>query len=147
MEILKHRKVFLLIMAMVLGYASWELPRILVPGTEQVEIFFFGSVKTNIELSRNISILCQILSGMVFGFLDPKRGPLWGAATMLPIFVLATLDAVLGLSPHNLFGIEIIMYTVFTIPPILGALVGGFIKWLILKVRTITSKETKRDEQ
>lgn len=138
----KHRKVFLLITAIVLGYVSWELPRILIPGTEQVEIFFFGTVKTNINLSGDISLLCQILSGMILGFWDPKRGLLWGAATMLPIFILSTLDAFLGFSPHSLYGIEVVMYVIFTIPPMLGALLGGFIKWLISRGGTTAPKET-----
>lgn len=119
------RKVKLLMAAFLLGYASWELPRIMVPGTERVELLFFGSIETNIVLSRNISILCQMVSGMILGVLDPRHGPFWGAGTMMPIFALATLEAVLGFSPHNLFGIEMIMYVIFTIPPVLGGVAGS----------------------
>jgi hypothetical protein len=142
METPKHRVIFVLITAMVLGYASWVLPRILIPGSEQVELPILITVKTNGEVSRNISIICQIISGLILGYWDPKRGLAWGASTMLPIFILSALDAALGFSSHNLLGIEFVMYVIFTIPPMIGALFGIFINRLISRRRVTASKET-----
>ena len=50
--------------------------------------------------------------------------------------VFATLEALLGLAPHNLLGIEIVMYALFTIPAILGAFIGGAVRWSIWRVVT-----------
>jgi hypothetical protein len=140
MKMPEQQKIFILIATMVLGYLSWELPRIIIPGMEEVQIYLYGTIKTKIKLSGYVSILCQILSGMILGFWDSKRSLLWGAATMLPIFILATLDAALGFSPHSLYGIELVMYVIFTIPPMLGSLVGGLIHWSISRRETSTSK-------
>src|SRR5581483_7317505 len=122
----KINKVTLLFIATILGYFSWILPPIIIRGTEQVEGHFGISVLTDISQARNYSILCLFISGVILGFLDPRRGPFWAMATMLLVIILATIDGLFGFSPHSLFGIEIIMYAIFTIPAFLGALLIKF---------------------
>ncbi len=126
---------------MTLGYASWVLPRIFIPGGTAVQIPPLISVLTDVERARNYSILCLAVTGLLLGLLDPRRGPQWGAATVLPIFSFATLEGVLNLARHNLYGIEVIMYAVFTLPAVLGGYVGRFLRQLILRARRPTSRE------
>lgn len=127
---------------MTLGYASWVLPRIFVPGSTPVKISPLISVLTDVERSRNYSILCLALTGLVLGLLDPRRGPQWGAATVLPIFSFATLEGMLNLTPHNLYGIEVIMYAVFTLPAVIGGYVGRVLRRVISRARRMPHEET-----
>ena len=126
---------------MTLGYASWVLPRIFIPGSTPVKISPLISVFTDVERARNYSLLCLAVTGLLLGLLDPRRGPHWGAATGLPIFSFATLEALLNLAPHNLYGIEVIMYAVFTLPAVVGGYFGRFLRQLISRARRPTSRE------
>lgn len=117
----KIPKIPLFFLALTLGYAAWVLPATIIPGTEEVEIPFGISTLTDIARSRNYSILSLFISGVILGFLDPRGGPLWAMATMLLVLVFATIEGLFGFSAHNLFGIEIIMYGIFTIPAVFGA--------------------------
>jgi hypothetical protein len=135
------RTIVLLILAMALGYASWVLPPILIPGTTPVKMPPLISVATDVERSRNYSTLCLAISGLLLGLLDPRRGPHWGTATMLPVFGLATLEGLLNLAPHNLYGIEVIIYAVFTLPAVIGGYFGRFLRRLISRARGPTSRE------
>lgn len=132
------RTVFLLILAMALGYASWVLPPVLIPGTTVVKMPPLISVATHVERSRNYSVLCLAVTGLLLGLLDPRRGPHWGAATMLPVLGLATLEGLLNLAPHNLYGIEVIMYAIFTLPAVIGGYFGRFLQRLISRARGTT---------
>ena len=112
---------------MIFGYASWVLPRVLVPGPVEGHVPLLIHFSTHVERAKFYSILCLAITGLILGLLDSKRPVLWGAATGLPIGVFALVEAFLGLASHNLLGIELVMYAIFTIPSIMGALLGSFI--------------------
>ena len=65
---------------------------------------------------------------MMLGFLNSKQWFLSGAATMLLVIILVVVDAFLGLSRHNLFGIELMVYMILVLPGILGAWIGHLIR-------------------
>ena len=143
MQLPNKRTILFLILAMTLGYASWVLPRIFVPGSTPVKISPLISVLTDVERSRNYSILCLAVTGLLLGLLDPRRGPQWGAATMLPAVVFATLEAAFNLAPHNLYGIEVIMYAVFALPAVVGGYVGRVLRRVISPARRTPPEETE----
>jgi hypothetical protein len=114
------RRSLLLIAALFLGSIAWILPMLLFPVAmldSPVETLLF--------------ILILLTGGAVMGYLDPPFGVFYGAVTMVPIFTWSTIDGMLGFHSHNLYGIEIVLYAVFTLPAILGAGIGGFSKYLL----------------
>lgn len=120
-------------LAMLLGYASWVLPVLIIPGNEQIpppiRLFSDKSIYTDTKLSWNYSLAFLILTGMFLGFLGPRHWLRLGACTMLLVFIVATLELLLELEPpHKLYGIEIMMYIVLTLPGIIGAWLGSFIR-------------------
>lgn len=137
------RTVSLLILAMALGYASWVLPPILIAGSTPIKMSPLISVLTDVERSRNYSILCLAVTGLLLGLLDPRRGPKWGAATMFPAFVFATVEGALNLAPHNLYGIEVIMYAVFALPAIIGGYLGRVLRRIISRAGRMPHEETE----
>jgi len=122
---------FLISAALILGYLSWIGPRILIPGPDEGEFPILIRVSTNGDLALKVSIVCQVLTGTLLGYIDPRHPLLWGSLTMALVAGLALFDAVVGLSRHNLLPIELAMYILFTVPPISGAFLGKFLKWTI----------------
>src|SRR6058998_1509068 len=86
--------------AMLLGYASWVLPRLLIPGADRVDLpiglFTTTAVMTDVTQAWIYSLVCLVLSGLIVGFLDPPHWLSSGASTLLPVFLMTALDAILG---------------------------------------------------
>lgn len=108
-----------LMSALALGGGTWALA-------------FYAPFLTDSNKGKFIAI-CLVVIEAIFGFLDPKRGALWGAATGLPIVVFTILVA-LFVEPekHNLFDIELFLAFIFMLPAIAGALLGKLIKKFFL---------------
>ena len=62
---------------------------------------------------------------------------------MLPAVVFATLEAAFNLAPHNLYGIEVIMYAVFALPAVVGGYVGRVLRRVISPARRTPPEETE----
>jgi hypothetical protein len=127
----RKREVLLVVVAMVLGYAAWILPRVLVPGPVNGHFPLLVEFSTDPERANWYSLLSLVSIGVLLGLLSGKNykfGAKLGAFTGVPIAVLALVEGVLGLASHSLFGIELFMYALFTIPAILGAMLGVFVK-------------------
>lgn len=130
----KYPASILLVLAMVLGYASLILPPILTPGEDQFRIpipIQQISVLTDSKLSGLMSVIALCLTGVLLGFLDPELGPLWSFATMLPVAVLTTIEFLFRLAPHHLYPVEMFMYFVQAMPALIGAFVGCFLHRII----------------
>lgn len=127
----QHRRVFFLIAAMILGYASWILPAMFIPGNDRLKWPLSPSLMTDGPRSHFYMNVGLAIIGLVFGLLDPKRGALLGAATGLPIAILSIVEALLGAASHNLLGIEFFVYAIYTLPAILGGLLGGLTRRII----------------
>lgn len=138
----RYRKFMLLSLACILGFLSWLGPILVIPGNEKHRLPMFPEVLTDKGQVFIYMVICLSISGLILGFIDHKRGALWGFATMLPISILAALEGALGFASHNLLGIEIIVYAIYTIPAIVGGLVGAYISRLISRKRVTASKET-----
>lgn len=129
-----RKKIILFIAALLLGYAAWILPLILIPGPVKDEAPIMITFSTDPEKANFYTLVLLTACGVFLGLLTPgnyKQGALLGAATGLPMVVLSFVEGVLGIASHTLWGIEVFMYMLFTIPAILGALIGTFIKRLI----------------
>lgn len=124
------KRITLVTASMALGYASWVLPLVLVAGSVQVEIPPLISVSTNPEVTKFVWPICLFATGLLTGFFAEGYGwaVLIGSATGFPIVVFAVAEMVFGLASHNLWPIEFAMYAVFTIPAILGSLLGVFVR-------------------
>ena len=116
---------------MILGYASWILPGIFVLGDDKLKWPLFPLLMTDSDRAHFYMSISLAIIGLIFGLLDPRRGALWGAATGLPMVLSSIVEASLGISSHNLLGIEFIVYGIYTLPAILGGLFGGLIKWMM----------------
>lgn len=129
------RKLLLSSVAMVLGFVSWVGPEYLISGPDSIPgLLFFPPTRTNVNLATLYSVLSLTLSGVVLTLLDPKHNPLWGAATALPMIILSTIDGMLNLHRHNLYGIEIVVYILYSTPAILGGVATRIVRWGILRL-------------
>lgn len=126
-----RHKVVSITAALILGYASWVLPVVLIPGPVEDEIPIMIHFSTDPDIANFFTLLSLAVSGILLGLLSQsnyKRSTLLGSATGLPIVVLSFVEVFLGLASHSLLGIELFMYALFTIPAVLGALLGTFLK-------------------
>lgn len=119
--------------AMLLGYASWVLPRLLIPGADRVDLpiglFTTTAVMTDVTQAWIYSLVCLILSGLIVGFLDPPHWLSSGGSTLFLVFIVTTLEVVFEIEPrHKLYGVEVIIFVIHTIPGIVGACLGQFIR-------------------
>ena len=106
-------------------------------------VFGLISVNTVQLLSRKVGfhespffllaeLLPLFLIGVMAGFFNPKNAWLWGISTMSLFPVLAFIEMMKDPYSHNLWPIEFIMYGFMTIPGIIGAYIGTFIRKKII---------------
>lgn len=119
------------VLAAILGLLSIIIPPLLTPQTQYYDSPLFPLIGTGIEnLSLNgISFL--FLSGIVLGFLCPKRAWLWGLGTMFLFPVLAFAEMIADPYSHNLWPFEFIIYGLMTIPGIGGAYTGIWVRKML----------------
>lgn len=136
MERHRQRTTILFVSSMAFGYAAWVLPLILIHGQVSDQVPFLIHYSTDPERANFWSLLSLSAIGLVVGLLCPKqyvKSALLAAATGLPIAILATVEGALGLAGHSLYGIELFMYGLFTIPAVAAALLGSFVSGLIVR--------------
>jgi hypothetical protein len=122
-----HRNLSFVIAALILGYACWIIPFVLNPGTQYLRWPLSPLMRTDPFYGFLYMLVSLFTLGLVLGYLDPARGMLWGAITGLPMIALSFVEGFLGRS-HSLCGTEVALYTVFTLPAILGGLLGRLLK-------------------
>jgi hypothetical protein len=115
---------------MMLGYASWVLPYVLIAGPVEGEMPLLIHFSSDPDIAKWVVLVCLFLSGLAAGFF--AEGDKWavmaGSATVFPVITFALAEMFLGLASHNLWPIEFGMYAVFTMPAIVGALLSVFVK-------------------
>jgi hypothetical protein len=126
-------------LAMILGFASWILPDLIISGTEPAQLpirFIIDTpIMTNHQISSNLRLICLVLTGITMGFLFPKYWLSSGLATMLLVLVFSLIDAAL-MGGHNLLGIEMFVYAFFSLPGLIGSFIGRFISNMFQKKGT-----------
>lgn len=121
---------------MILGYISWVVPGMIIPGNFEEKLPLTPATMTDSDKAFFYMEVCLIGSGLFLGILDPKRGALWGAATGLPMVILSFIEGALNLASHNIWFIEVFVYALYTLPAVFGGLLGTFIRWLIPRIQT-----------
>ncbi len=118
------------IIAMVLGYAWWVLPAILIPGNDAVRLPILmrdDQFMTNSSSAWYTFLIGLFLSCIVAG-VYVRHYLVFGTSTMLLPIIVTTLDAMLGLHSHKLIGVEWIIYVVLTPIGVAGAILGHYIR-------------------
>ena len=131
----RYRPVYFLLAAMILGYGAWVVPPILIPGNEELRWPLLPTIMTDSYKVRFYMVISLSILGAALGFLDPARGMLWGAMSGVPIMLASFIEGALGLVRHNLWGVEVLVYAVFTLPAILGGGIGSYISRLIYRLK------------
>jgi len=112
----------------ILGLASFMIPAVLTPGYIKRHYDPFYPILSMILGPEIIRYLGLAITGFIIGFLNPKHPWRWGLATMSLFPILAIIEMVVDPYSHNLWPFEFLMYGVLTVPGILGAITGAFIR-------------------
>jgi hypothetical protein len=112
----------------VLGLISIIIPPLWIVDVKAYESPLFPMVRTGIEGMSLWTLLFLFLSGTFLGVIYPKHEILWGISTMFLFPILAFMEMMKDPYSHNLWPIEFILYGVATIPSIVGAYIGAFIR-------------------
>lgn len=112
----------------VLGIISIIIPPLWIVDVKVYESPLFPLLRTGIEGMSGWSYLFLFSSGIFLGAIYPKREILWGISTMSLFPILAFLEMMKDPYSHNLWPIEFVIYGFTTIPGIIGAYAGTFIR-------------------
>jgi len=107
-----------------LGVLSIVFPVFFQPDLKQYDAPLFPLIRTGIEGISIWSFIFLFLSGFVVKFFIELSGWKIGLLTMalFPIWILA--EVIIDPTSHNLFPFEIILYSLYTIPAIIGAYIS-----------------------
>jgi len=123
--------VLFFIVAAVLGSLSIILPPYISPGKKVVfyDAPLFPIIATAI---KNLSIfpttLLLLIAGFIVGYLKSDIWWLLGFATVILFPIAAISEMILYPTTHNLWPLELLVYGILSIPPIIGALLGSKLK-------------------
>lgn len=108
----------------LLGVLSIILPVFFLPDLNQYESPLFPMIRTGIEGISMWSFIFLFLSGFVVKFFINLSGWKIGLLTMalFPVWVLA--EVIIDPTSHNLFPFEFLLYSLYTIPAIIGAYIS-----------------------
>jgi hypothetical protein len=121
--------ILLLLTTMALGYASWALPPLLIHGAQRWPIPIFFHPLTDASIAFPVSIICLVGSGLLLSLLFSWPAMLIAPVTSLQLFVFAFFDQ----DPHQLLPFEIFIYAIYSLPALIGALIGYAMRELITK--------------
>ena len=83
-----------------------------------------GSPANMIDGMQPISFPLLVAVGAAAGAVAPRQFWVVGVATMVLFPVIAIIGAVADPTSHNLLGLELLMYGVFSVLPVAGAALG-----------------------
>jgi len=112
----------------VLGLISIIIPPLWIVDVKAYESPLFSMVRTGIEGMSLWTFLFLFLSGMFLGVIYSKYELLWGISTMSLFPILAFLEMATEPNSHNIWPMEFVIYGFCTIPGIIGAYIGAFIR-------------------
>jgi hypothetical protein len=130
-RVLQLRNVVFFIIAAVLGFTSIIVPAYIKPGDKLVfydaPLFpIFATAIKNLSIFPTAVLL--IIAGFIVGYLKSEIWWLLGFATIMLFPVAAVCEMVLYPKTHNLWPVEMLLYGILSIPPIIGALLGSRLK-------------------
>jgi hypothetical protein len=122
------RNVFFFIIAAGLGFIFVIAPPYIKPAGEVVfyDAPLFPMIATAI---KNFSIfpttILLTIAGIIVGYLKPEIWWLLGLATVILFPIASISEMVLYPTTHNLWPLELLIYGIMSIPPIIGAFLGS----------------------
>ena len=130
-RLLQVTNVFVFIIAGALGFLSIILPPYISPGKKVVfyDAPLFPIIATAI---KNLSIFPTafflLIAGFIVGYLKSDMWWIVGIATVILFPLAAISEMILYPTTHNLWPLELLVYGILSIPPIIGALLGSKLK-------------------
>jgi hypothetical protein len=127
-RVLQLRNVFFFIIAAVLGFISIIVPPYIKPGDKLVfydpPLFpIFATAIKNFSIFPTTILLT--IAGIIVGYLKPEIWWLLGLATVILFPIASISEMVLYPATHNLWPLELLIYGIMSIPPIIGAFLGS----------------------
>lgn len=129
----RKKRLGIFVLAAILGLVSVTVPPLLNTGTKYYNSPLFPWVVTGIENLSLSTIGFLFLSGMLLGLLCPEHPWLLGLGTMALFPILSLIEMVVDSSSHNLLPFELFLYMFMTVPGIIGAYIGSFLKRRFVK--------------
>lgn len=133
-----QRKLLLVAIGTVLSLLSWLGPPYLFNGSDRADgMLFLPGTATDAFRATIVRLGGLFVTGSILAWLDQKFGSLLGSLLLgsllsVPMILVSTLDVSLGLHRHNLYGIEIVVYVVYSTPGILGILATRAVRKYLL---------------
>lgn len=125
--------VIVFILGAVLGLISIIIPPLWIVDVKVDQSPVFPMVWTGIEGMSLWTLFFLFSSGIFLGVIYPKRKILLGMSTMSLLPILAFIEMSVVPNSHNIWPIEFVIYGFCTIPGIVGAYIGAFIRKKTLK--------------
>lgn len=118
---MKQNILLIYLLISILGVLSIMLPVYFLPDLKQYESPLFPVIRTGLEGISMWSFVFLFLSGFVVKFFFKLSGWKIGLLTMalFPIWIIS--EVIVDSTSHNMFPFEIILYSIYTIPAIVGA--------------------------
>lgn len=133
MKIDKEIKKLLLwfIICAIVGFLCVTLPPYFVGIKKYYDSPLFPYIRTAIEnqggKAFKVSFIMLFIEGIFIGILRPKYWLLLSVATISIFSITSIVEGIYDSSSHNLIPFEFVIYTFFSIPVCLGALISKFI--------------------
>lgn len=125
---MERKEIWIYLLAAILGFLSIILPTFFLPDLKQYDSPLFPIVRTGIEGVSKWSFIFLFLSGLGVSLLGKLSSWKIGLMTMGLFPVLAILEIIADQTSHNMLPIEIIFYSIYSIPAIIGAYLAQVIK-------------------
>ena len=124
----RKKDLIFFVIAAILGLASFIIPVTLNSKIKYYDSPLFPLIRTGIEGFSFFAMSCLVINGIILGFLNSRCPWRWGLATMAFFPILAIIEMIADPYSHNLWPIEFVVYGILSIPAVLGAIIGAFIK-------------------
>lgn len=120
--------VIYVLFAALLGILAIIIPVLILPNIKHYNYGLLPPLTTGFENASLTTLKCLILAGILLGFLRPKKGWLWGVAMASIYPIIAIIEAVLDIAPHNLLPFEFIFYAFYMFLGIIGTILGALLR-------------------
>ncbi len=125
---MKTNDIWIYLLASILGVLSILLPTFFLLDLKQYDYTLFPMIRNGIEGISIWSFGLLLLSGFGVKFLSKLKSWTIGLSTMALFPVLAIFEMIVDSSSHSMFPIEFILYSVYSIPAIIGAYISQVVQ-------------------
>jgi hypothetical protein len=136
---MKLKNVSPFIAVSILGMLSIVLPIFILDNLKPYESPLFPLIRTGVEGISRYSFFLLFLAGFFVKIFSEL--PSWkiGLASMLLFPLAAICEIIAESSSHPMFAFEIILYSIISVPSIIGAYASQALKSILLKKKVFSS--------